>query len=61
MEKIYKDYNTTNKSFLKVANQLKEAGVKNYDFMLALYDKSLAGVEIDIRRDAIDKKITRKD
>lgn len=39
------DINTSNKSFLKVASKLKKMGVKNNKFMLALYDKSLVGVD----------------
>jgi hypothetical protein len=38
------DINTTNRSFLKVAYDLKTKNVKNNKFMLALYDESLVGV-----------------
>lgn len=41
---VYKDYSTKNESFLKVATQLKEKGIKNYDFMLTLLDKDLQDV-----------------
>lgn len=39
------DYNTSNKSFINVSNELAKRGVKNHKFMLALYDESLVGVD----------------
>ena len=36
---------TNNRSFLVVSQQLKEHGVKNNKFMLALYDEKLVGVD----------------
>lgn len=38
------DYNTKNLSFLKMAKHLKDNGVKNWNFMLTLYDSKLQGV-----------------
>ena len=38
------DYNTTNTSFIKMAMLLKEMGIKNNKFMLALYNTRLQGV-----------------
>lgn len=40
----YYQYNTRNVSFIVTAKQLKEHGVANHNFMLTLYDKSLATV-----------------
>ena len=39
------DYNTKNISFIKMAKQLKDKGVKNWNFMLTLYDPKLQGVD----------------
>lgn len=39
------DFNTKNTSFIKVAKQLKDEGVKNYKFILQLYDTSLIGID----------------
>lgn len=39
------DIQTKNISFLKVSKQLRDHGVKNNKFMLALYDTSLVGVD----------------
>ena len=44
-KKIYYDYKTKNKSFIKVAKELKEKGIQNYAFHLSLYDKNLIGVD----------------
>lgn len=38
-------YETTNESFIQVAADLKEIGVKNYTRHLAIYDTSLIGVD----------------
>jgi len=46
------DYKTNNLSFLKMAKQLKDKKIKNWNFMLALYDKDLQGV------DPYDKNLT---
>ena len=42
----YYDTKTPNKSFLKVATDLKKLGIKNYYFMLEIYDISLINVGI---------------
>jgi len=39
------DYNTKNISFIKMAKQLKDKGVRNWNFMLTLYDSKLQGVD----------------
>lgn len=39
------DVNTSNISFLQVSNDLKNLGIKNNKFFLALYDKKLVGVD----------------
>lgn len=39
------DFQTTNDSFIKLAKQLKDEGVKNYKFFLVLYDHNLQGVD----------------
>lgn len=39
------DLHTKNKSFVQVAALLKSKGVKNYYFMLKLYDETLVGVD----------------
>ena len=36
------DYNTTNESFLKLADVLKGMGKKNYNVFLALHNKMLS-------------------
>ena len=38
------DVNTSNRSFLKMASVLRQNGVKNNKFMLALHDETLVGV-----------------
>lgn len=38
------DWNTTNKSFIELHNDLRRLGVKNNRFFLKLYDKDLVGV-----------------
>ena len=47
----YYDIGTSNKSFLQVAKDLKTLGIKNYYFMLVIYDYSL----IDVNPFACDK------
>lgn len=39
------DYTTKNTSFLKMAKKLKDSGVKNWNFMLVLYDPKLKGID----------------
>jgi len=39
------DYQTTNHSFIRYASLLKNMGVKNHTFMLALHDRSLVGID----------------
>jgi len=39
------DYNTKNISFIKMAKQLKDKGVRNWNFMLTLYDPKLQGID----------------
>ena len=41
---VYPHFETTNKSFLNMHYFLKEKGIKNNKFMLALYDPDLAGI-----------------
>ena len=41
----YYDIGTSNKSFLQVAKDLKTLGIKNYYFMLEIYDYSLIDVD----------------
>ena len=43
--KAIADFNTTNKSFLKLAALYKSMGVSNHAFLLALHDPSLVGVD----------------
>lgn len=43
--KRYFDVKTTNTSFIKTCNILKNAGVKNYRFPLTIYDTDLVGVD----------------
>ena len=45
------DLGTANKSFLQVALDLKTLGIKNYYFMLELYDLSL----VNVNQFAVDK------
>lgn len=42
---VFIDMGTTNKSFLDMHYFLKERGIKNNNFFLALYDTGLAGVD----------------
>ena len=42
---MFYDWNTSNKSFVKIAQFLKELGVANYRFPLVLYDAGLSGVD----------------
>ena len=44
-KKVYYDYKTKNKSFLKIAKILKNEGIRNYKFHLAVYDKDLIGID----------------
>ena len=39
------DWNTKNKSFLRIAAVLKRMGIKNYYFMLALTQPELQGID----------------
>ncbi len=41
----YYDTRTSNKSFLKVARDLKKVGIKNWYFMLEINDPSLVGID----------------
>ena len=41
----YYDTGTKNKSFLQVAKDLKQLGVKNFYFMLEIYDYSLINID----------------
>lgn len=43
--KRYFDYKTENTSFIKVAQELKNNGIKNYMFHLEVYDPKLIGVD----------------
>ena len=43
--KPYYQYSTTNRSFVDISNYLKAIGIKNYKFMLVLYDPDLAGID----------------
>ena len=42
---VYSQLSTTNQSFLDMHYFLKERGIKNNDFFLALLDPGLAGVD----------------
>lgn len=42
---IYLQYETTNQSFIDMHYYLKQKGIKNNAFFLALYDRGLAGVD----------------
>lgn len=42
---LFKQYNTTNQSFLDIHNYLKSKGIQNNDFFLALYDSSLSDID----------------
>lgn len=39
------DYTTKNDSFIELAYQLKEEGIKNWNFFLVLFDEELVGVD----------------
>lgn len=39
------DLQTKNLSFLKMAKEMKDRGIKNYKFILKLYDEKLQGVD----------------
>lgn len=39
------DYGTKNKSFIRYAYQLKQMGIGNHSFVLALYDRGLQGLD----------------
>lgn len=41
----YYDFDTKNKSFLEVHNELTRIGIKNNNFFLLLYDKTLQGID----------------
>jgi hypothetical protein len=43
---VYIELETTNASFLEMSHYLKAKGIKNHNFMLILYDKDLAGIDI---------------
>ncbi len=43
-ENAFPDVNTSNKSFLRLAEVYKRMGVNNYYFHLALYDETLVGI-----------------
>ena len=42
---MYYDYETKNLNFVEMSKYLEGIGVKNHDFMLALHDDSLVGVD----------------
>lgn len=44
-ENYYVDSTTKNKSFVLVSEELRKRGVENNDFMLALFDQQLKGVD----------------
>lgn len=48
------DINTKNRSFIKIAAELRRKGVKNNKFMLALFDETLIGI------DPRDKYLTKE-
>lgn len=57
----YYDTGTSNRSFLQVAKDLKQLGVKNYFFMLEVYDYSLVTVDPyaeNLTRDQISRIMT---
>lgn len=43
--KVYFDVKTKNKSFIKVAKELKDNDIRSYMFPLMIYDKGLIGVD----------------
>ncbi len=43
--KVYFDVKTKNKSFIKVAKELKDNDIRSYMFPLMIYDKELIGVD----------------
>ena len=45
MSKLYYDWNTKNRTFVRVAEFLQALGVKNYKFPLVLYDRDLSGID----------------
>lgn len=59
---VYYQKSTTNESFLKVHYYLKETGVENNKFMLALLDPDLAGIDPFDRRlnDLYKQKVVRE-
>ena len=42
---VYYQTSTTNQSFIDMSFQLKQKGIKNHRFFLALYDRRLVGVD----------------
>lgn len=42
---MYYEYSTNNQSFLKIKHRLKKIFVKNNDFMLAIFNKDLIGID----------------
>lgn len=59
---VYIEYETTNQSFLDMHYYLKSIGIQNNNFMLVLFDRDLAGIDIyDPRLNTIMKtKILRE-
>jgi len=54
------DRSTTNYSFILVSDILKNKGIVNHEFMLALYDEDLKGVDIhDLGKDTEENEILR--
>lgn len=57
-----RDYDTPNESFLRLAGLYRKMGIQNYDFLLALYQPDLVGVDPhDPDLDAETKKKVRKE
>lgn len=57
-----RDYDTTNESFLRLAGLYRKMGIENYDFVLALYQPELVGVDPhDPNLDLETKKMVRKE
>lgn len=54
--KYYVDVNTSNLSFLNVSRYLKRKGIKNYKFLLKIYDKDLIGVNPHSKKLTKDQK-----
>lgn len=55
------DTGTTNKSFLQVAKDLQSLGIKNYYFMLEIYDYSLVNIDPfspNLTRDQVSRIVT---